>query len=379
METNLLAFGELLRKHRRQSGLTQRDLARRVGVDFSYISKLENDRLPAPAIKTIRRLTEAIGAPPEELLAAANKSPDDFVKGSATKQSNRREYSLPPHLDVLAFGMDLDSDRQSPDSYYMQLLHGLQAEANRSAGAKVNLRSCLQPRFDVDTLDEISQRDGLILTGRLDLYMDGVEQAISTNLPLVLANRRIGGKTLNCVLSDYYPACQELVDYLYGKGFRRFGWLGRVEKAPHYDYRLDMIRGRLASKGMQILPRDCHFLEQISPDAVLQTMAQWIALGDLPEVLICSNGSLTPHVQRAMATAGLTCPDDLSLACFDNTDFVRYCHPEPTRMATYPAEIGRRAYRRLIEILSEESERSAPETILVPTRLIEGGSVRPPR
>jgi transcriptional regulator with XRE-family HTH domain len=67
------AFGNMLRRRRRESGISQRELARRVRVDFSYISKLENGRLPAPAAETIVRLSNAIGASPEELLASAKK------------------------------------------------------------------------------------------------------------------------------------------------------------------------------------------------------------------------------------------------------------------------------------------------------------------
>lgn len=378
MEVKTAAFGKILRKRRRESGLTQRDLAERVGVDFSYISKLENDRLPAPAVRTIRRLTEVLGASDDEFLAAANKSPEQLYERSLKKSSHSRAKTL-PHLEVLAFGMEVVSDNDSTDGYYIQLLHGIQTEANRLVNAKVEIRSCLQPRFDAETLEAISQRDGLILTGVLPKHMEAVEQALATEVPLVLAGRYIGGRTLDCVLTDPYPACQGLVDYLYDLGFRRFGWIGHQEYPPHYEYRLDMVRGRLTSKGLQILPKDCRLLPETNIDAILQAMDLWISEGDLPEVLICSNGSITPHVQRAMASAGLKCPDDLSIACFDNHGFVPFCHPEPTRMATFPAEIGRRAYRRMLEILQDESEKNAPMTIMVPTRFIEGASVKPPR
>lgn len=69
-------FGQRLRELRRQAGLSQRRLAEEVGVDFSYVSKLENDRLPAPSADTTIRLATAMGVPPEELLAAARKIPE---------------------------------------------------------------------------------------------------------------------------------------------------------------------------------------------------------------------------------------------------------------------------------------------------------------
>lgn len=71
-------FGTTLREKRRAAGLSQRKLAQEAGVDFSYVSKLENGRLPAPAASTVTRFAEAIGCPPEELLAAAKKMPSDL-------------------------------------------------------------------------------------------------------------------------------------------------------------------------------------------------------------------------------------------------------------------------------------------------------------
>jgi transcriptional regulator with XRE-family HTH domain len=69
-------FGTILREKRRAAQLSQRRLAELAGVDFSYISKLENGRLPAPASDTIVRLAKILGCPAEELLAAAKKMPE---------------------------------------------------------------------------------------------------------------------------------------------------------------------------------------------------------------------------------------------------------------------------------------------------------------
>jgi len=71
-----IGFGDILREKRRAAGVSQRKLAELAGVDFSYISKIENGRLPAPAAETVVRFAEHLDCPPEELLAAAQKLPD---------------------------------------------------------------------------------------------------------------------------------------------------------------------------------------------------------------------------------------------------------------------------------------------------------------
>jgi transcriptional regulator with XRE-family HTH domain len=70
-----MAFGELLREKRRAAGVSQRELAAGAGLDFSYISKLENGRIPPPAADTVVGLCRILKIEPEELLAACGKLP----------------------------------------------------------------------------------------------------------------------------------------------------------------------------------------------------------------------------------------------------------------------------------------------------------------
>jgi transcriptional regulator with XRE-family HTH domain len=77
MEVTGLArsFGQELRERRRAAGLTQRDLAERARLDFSYISKVENNRIGPPAADTVVELCRILRIPPEELLALVGKLP----------------------------------------------------------------------------------------------------------------------------------------------------------------------------------------------------------------------------------------------------------------------------------------------------------------
>lgn len=88
------SFGTTLRERRRAAGLSQRELAERVGLDFSYISKVENDRLPPPAADTVVKLCRILETAPEELLALTGKFPSQVqrtVSGSVAAQDFLRE------------------------------------------------------------------------------------------------------------------------------------------------------------------------------------------------------------------------------------------------------------------------------------------------
>lgn len=83
------SFGKKLQSLRRLKGISQRELAQRVGVDFSYISKVENDRLPPPAADTIERICHEIGVRHDELLGMTNKLPTEVRQMLVESQAAR--------------------------------------------------------------------------------------------------------------------------------------------------------------------------------------------------------------------------------------------------------------------------------------------------
>ena len=88
-------FGQRIRQLRKDKDLTQRELAERVatplqadegrGFDVTYLSKIENDKLPPPSTVAILQLARALDTDGDELLALAGKAPPDL--GQALKES----------------------------------------------------------------------------------------------------------------------------------------------------------------------------------------------------------------------------------------------------------------------------------------------------
>jgi transcriptional regulator with XRE-family HTH domain len=74
-----MRFGQRLRELRKGKGLTLRDLATKVGVGFTYLSKAENERLQYgdyPSNALIGKLAKALDADADELLFLAKRIPD---------------------------------------------------------------------------------------------------------------------------------------------------------------------------------------------------------------------------------------------------------------------------------------------------------------
>src|SRR5215210_3849249 len=72
-------LGETIRRLRKDRGTTQAQLAEAIGVDESYISKIETGRLSyTPSEETLRLMARVLEADPLELLSLAQKTPDEL-------------------------------------------------------------------------------------------------------------------------------------------------------------------------------------------------------------------------------------------------------------------------------------------------------------
>jgi transcriptional regulator with XRE-family HTH domain len=77
------AFGGYVRKRREElrkqnPEYSVRKLAVKIGIQPSYISKVEREEVPPPSEATILKLAEALGEDPDTLLALAGKVSSDL-------------------------------------------------------------------------------------------------------------------------------------------------------------------------------------------------------------------------------------------------------------------------------------------------------------
>ena len=76
-----MTFGEKVRELRTVKSLTQRQLAERIGINFTYLSKIENGKLEHdqfPKEDTIKRLAAELGGDVDELLLLAKRIPEQI-------------------------------------------------------------------------------------------------------------------------------------------------------------------------------------------------------------------------------------------------------------------------------------------------------------
>ena len=74
------SFGDRIKEARREQRISQRSLAEKVGINFTYLSKIENGELPPPAEDKIFALAENLGLDADELFHLAQRAPDELSK-----------------------------------------------------------------------------------------------------------------------------------------------------------------------------------------------------------------------------------------------------------------------------------------------------------
>lgn len=78
-----MAFGKAIRDCRKQLGISQKELAERAGIDFTYLSKIENNRTPPPSEDVIRAMAQVLGVDSDELIRLESGLPVVVVDHSA--------------------------------------------------------------------------------------------------------------------------------------------------------------------------------------------------------------------------------------------------------------------------------------------------------
>lgn len=112
----MTTVGQRIREIRKERNLTQRQLADRVGINFTYLSRVENDRLDAdqtPREETLQKIARALDTDADELLLLARRIPDTFRDRILSKPAIFRRIIS---LSDTALEELLQSIGESPDN-----------------------------------------------------------------------------------------------------------------------------------------------------------------------------------------------------------------------------------------------------------------------
>lgn len=187
------------------------------------------------------------------------------------------------------------------------------------------------------------------------------------DFPVVLIDRSGPPGVHDSVVLDNAQAAAALVEHLFARGYRRIGGLFGNTSTTGIE-RHEGYRAALAARG---LPPSARFIPPHAEAAEEETL-RWLAGPQRPDAVVVSNSLLLMGVVKAMRRLGLTTPDDLAVAGFDNEPWTELVGPGLTVVEQPVDEIGRAAVGLLFERV-ESPDRPARKLVL-PGRCVLRGS-----
>jgi LacI family transcriptional regulator len=195
--------------------------------------------------------------------------------------------------------------------------------------------------------------------------------------PTVLFGRTVDDNFLDTVTIDNFSASYQVTNYLVDLGHVRIGAItGSLHLSTGRD-RFDGMQAAMSAKGLAVDPRFVRsgdFREEVAYSVARDMFEQ----PERPTALYVASGAMSLGVLRAIADAGMKCPDDISVASTDNIPGIRGLRPALTRAEHPMVEMVNESVRLLMDRINR-GPRIEPRKVVFPPTLVVGDSCAPPR
>ncbi|TDE10441.1 LacI family DNA-binding transcriptional regulator [Jiangella asiatica] len=209
--------------------------------------------------------------------------------------------------------------------------------------------------------------DGLVLCA--PRMPDSELAALAPQLaPFVLVNREAPDLSVPSVNVDYAAGIRDLVSHLIGLGHRKVAYLAGPPTSSSNQLRLSTLRGFAAAGRLDLVEHECGATFS-DGHAVAGRL-----IDDVCTAVIAYNDLVAFGALSGLHELGVSVPQQISVAGFDDIPFARYTTPPLTTASVPPSEIGERAWHRLWALLN--GQQPEPDARFRP-RLVVRGSTGP--
>lgn len=333
---------------------------------------------------TMVDVAKAAGASIATVSAAINGSApvSSELKGRIEKAIRQVGYKANPFARSLKTGTTstiglMVADITNP--FFTTVIHAIQDVAHRESYSVILCCSDEDAAKEQTHLRVLSDRrvDGFIIasageTPELRALVN------DPRTPVVLIDRLIAGLETDAVVIDNVEATQNAVGHLIAAGHRRIGLITGRRSLSTGRERYQGYRRALADAGLSYEPAlvgSAHFGDEDGYRAA----AKLLALKKPPTAIFACNNLSGLGLMRAIHEAGLACPKDIAVACFDDFDWAEVFHPRLTTIAQPTKAIGRQAMLLLLERLRQrDADQMPPRVVRLKAELKVRDSSAPP-
>lgn len=187
-------------------------------------------------------------------------------------------------------------------------------------------------------------------------------------VPCVVLDQRIPGLAVDQVATDNVVGARRLTNHLLDLGHRRIAFIGGDPQAPTGQERARGYRLAHEARGLPVdeaLVCMHDFWEETAFSITTTLLAR-----TRPDALFAANLNTLIGTVRGVHAAGLTIPEDIAVAGFDDIPFMSSIAPFLTVVAQQSRMLGVLAAQLLLDRLHGERVTAAPQTVLLQPELI---------
>jgi LacI family transcriptional regulator len=204
-----------------------------------------------------------------------------------------------------------------------------------------------------------------------------IDQLVHHNVPMVLAEFRLGEGKVSTILMDYNTGIREAVGHLVDLGHTRIAFLAGPHKLHSAITRENDFRTAMAAVGLEI-QKNCIIECDHTLKGGVAGFGQLQSLAVPPTAIVCSNDMTAIGVLRAAYLKKMRVPEDLSVIGLDDIDFAEFTLPPLSTIRLSRYDLGQAAFEALRQQIEEPVSAKIQREFLVSTRLVVRGSTGAP-
>jgi DNA-binding LacI/PurR family transcriptional regulator len=213
--------------------------------------------------------------------------------------------------------------------------------------------------------------DGVVIAC-IDFGNPEVVELIGSTIPTVTIDHVFNGSA--AILSENAEGMKQLLEYILGRGHRKIAYVHGRDSAVTRERTVSFYR---TMEEYRIEVPDEYMREGIynDPKTAAEETRKLLALPDAPTCIIYPDDYAALGGIAAIKEAGLSIPEDISIAGFDGIPLAGLLEPSLTTFGQDTEKIGRKAAEKLIHLI-EKPKTTVWDIKKIPGRLIPGRSVR---
>jgi LacI family transcriptional regulator len=204
-----------------------------------------------------------------------------------------------------------------------------------------------------------------------DVTLAPIEDLRARDLPIVLLNAAAGNS--DAITIDNFGGARAMMRYLHDLGHRRIAFV--CGPAHNADAR-ERLRGYRHSMRSFATPADraLEFEGVFTEESGYAAGRKIAESAVLPTAVFAANDSMAVGLLAAFAAAGIRVPEAMTVVGFDDIPIARYVAPPLTTMRVDIAELGRRAFALLLDVITNPVAHKARRERVATTLVVRGTS-----